>query len=642
MHRPVAAFMIIALALLGLAGWPANTIAQTQSPFTLDVHAGYDGGYRMGEWFVVEVNIANDGPDVGATLEWSFPGQPEEQTFQRTIELPRGARKRISLDVFASGFARNGLVRLLDGSNELVRQDVSLESFDESVFLIGVVSSDPALLNSLEAQQVAGFSTTRVRHIAVSGLPELSAELRGLNALFLHDTDTAALGPAQREAISLWAGQGGQLVISGGVNAQKVASGLADLLPVQAIGALAQGDLAPLVRLANINAPPPNANIAISQAQPRPGAEQVPSGTGLIYRWRYGSGMVIFSAFDFSSLRGWDGEGALWSELLPRQPTLLPGAGATLHQFNLLDRGVLDLPALNLPSTWTILLFLLIYILIIGPLNYVLLRRIGRLELAWLTVPLIVLSFAAGLYLVGWVVRGGQPQFNQVAVVQGVEGQSRGAATSFVGLFSPSRASYTLSFPAATLVSSGSSRSFLISRFDTVVADEAGARTLDVLADVASVTTIVAEAAIDLPLNIQSSLAFDGLGVTGEIRNTGTTTLEDVTIVRGEMFAQLGTLAPGASQQIASGGMRPNFPNSLALANSTVFNRQSMVNLLFDRDALRLRNPGLPSSGSNSAEGVYLLAWIKQPSISIGVNGQTAAQNGLTLYVIRLQASTRG
>ena len=67
-------------------------------------------------------------------------------------------------------------VRLLDGSNELVRQDVSLESFDESVFLIGVVSSDPALLNSLDAQQIAGFSSTRVRHIAADGLPEVKSQ----------------------------------------------------------------------------------------------------------------------------------------------------------------------------------------------------------------------------------------------------------------------------------------------------------------------------------------------------------------------------------------------------------------------------------------------------------------------------------
>ena len=640
MRRLVAALAMASLAVFSLAGWPAATIAQTQSPFTLDIRAGYENGYRLGEWFPVEINVGNDGPDIRATLEWSFPGQPEEQIFQRTIDLPRGARKRVLIDVFANTFARTGLVRILDGSDELARQDVTLESFDESVFLIGVLSSDPALMNSLDAQQVSGYSNTRVRHLVASGLPETVAELRGLNALFLHDIDSAALSPAQREAIGLWVGQGGQLVVSGGVNAQKAAGGLADLLPVQAIGALSQGDLAPLAQLAGNNAPPLAASAALNQAQPRAGAEQLPLGAPLLYQWAYGSGRVIFSAFDLNSLRGWAGEGALWSQLLPRPPTLLPGAGSTLHQFNLLDRGVLKLPVLDLPSTFTILLFLLVYILIIGPLNYVILRRLRRLELAWVTIPVIVLTFAAGLYIVGRVVRGGQPQFNQVAVVQGVEGQGRGGATSFIGLFSPNRSNYTLSFSPGTLVSSGSSRSFLISRFDTVVADEAGARTLDLLADVASVTTIVAEAAIDLPLSVQSNLTVDDSGVQGEIRNTGTSPLEDVTIVRGEMFAELGTLAPGANQQISSGGMQANFPNSLSLNDIDVFDRQSMVNLIFDRDVLRLRNPSLPASGSSNAEGVYLLAWSRDSTVPVVVNGQTATQNGLTLYVIRLQTAT--
>lgn len=630
--RPSTTLVILALALSIYAAWPAGTAAQTQSPVTLAVHAGYDGGYRLGEWFAVEVDAGNDGPDISAVLEWSFPGQPDEQTFQRHIDLPRGARKRVLLDVFANSFARNGQVRLLNGSAELARQDITLESFDSSVFLIGVVSSDPALLNSLSALQLPNYSSARVRHIGATALPESAAELRGLNALFLHDLDSAALSPAQREAIGLWAGQGGQLVVSGGVNAQKATAGLIDLLPIQSLGATTQGDLAALGQLAGGSAPAPAANTALSQAQPRSNAEQLPANSGLIYRWQYGAGAVIFSGFDLNSLRGWAGEGALWSRLLPQAPTLIPGAGATLNQFNLLDRGVLKLPSLNLPSTLTILLFLLTYVLAIGPLNYIVLRRRRRLELAWITIPLVVLVFGAGLYLVGRVLRGGQAQFNQVAVVQGVEGQRRGGATAFIGLFSPSRSSYALTLPAATLVSSGSSRAFLGNRLDTIVADEAGVRTLDVLADVASVTTFVAEAAVDLPVSIQTNLTLDGTGLQGQVRNTGTTTLEDVAIVRGDRFVQLGTLAPGTDQQLASGSLRPSFPNSLALTDSGVFDRQAMVNLLFDRDAVR------QSGTTDEAEGAYMLAWVKQPALEVGVNGQAAPQTGLTLYVIRLQA----
>jgi hypothetical protein len=69
----------------------------------------------------------------------------------------------------------------------------------------------------------------------------------------------------------------------------------------------------------------PNPAAALSPAQPRAGAEQFPPGSGLLFRWQYGSGLVTFSAFDFASLRGWASEGALWDTLLVRQAILAPG-----------------------------------------------------------------------------------------------------------------------------------------------------------------------------------------------------------------------------------------------------------------------------------------------------------------------------
>jgi hypothetical protein len=61
-----------------------------------------------------------------------------------------------------------------------------------------------------------------------------------------------------------------------------------------------------------------------------------------------------------------------------------------------------------------------------------------------------------------------------------------------------------------------------------------------------------------------------------------------------------------------------------------------MLNVLFDRDFIRLTNPGLPSASARD-DGVYLMGWIKQPTVAADVDGQAASQNGLTLYVIRLQ-----
>jgi hypothetical protein len=609
--------------------------AQDETPITLDVRAGFAGAYRLGEWFPVSVSIGNDGPDLRCVLEWSFPGQLGEQTFRQSIDLPRGSRKHVTLDVFARGFARNGQLRVLEGETALVTRDLSLDSADEAVFLAGVISSDPAMLNSLNSLQIAGFSSTQVRHLDAADLPEHTALLRGLNALFLHDLDSAALSPAQRDALGLWVSLGGQLVVSGGVGGQKAADGLADLLPVQVGGSLAEGDLTPLAELAGAGALP-NPVAPLSSAQPRPQAEQLPPGTGLLYRWRYGSGLATFSAFDFAILRGWTGEGALWGRLLERQAVLTPGYGARLSQTSLLERGVLRLPSLNLPSTGVVMVFLLAYVLMIGPINYLVLRRMRRLEWAWLSIPLVVLMFAGGLYVVGVGLRGGQSQINQAAIVQGAEGQSRAFATGFVGLFSPRRAAYTLGFPAQTLVGGSPGRFTANEQFEAVVADESGARSIRVLADVVSVTTFVAEQMVDLPVSVQSNLTSDGSGIRGEVRNTGAGALEDVMIVRGNAFARLGALSPGTSQQIEAGSLQPGFPASAVLTDSGPFDRQEMLRVLFDRDAIRLRNSGL-AGGLSDEQGVYLLGWASQPTIGATIDGQQAMQTGLTLYVIRLK-----
>ncbi|HEU5101103.1 MAG TPA: hypothetical protein VFU22_18890 [Roseiflexaceae bacterium] len=630
----LTSLLVLVLAFGFISAASARAQSQQQSPITLDVRAGYEGAYRLGEWFPIQIDIGNDGPDLRGVLEWSFPGQIDEQTFRQAIDLPRGARKHVTLDAFARGFARNGQLRVLDGENPLIAQDISLDSADEGVFLAGVISSDPAMLNSLNSLQITGFSSTQVRHLDAADLREHAAVLRGLNALFLHDLDSATLTPAQRDALGLWVSLGGQLIVSGGVGGQQAAAGLAGLLPVQVGGALAQGDLTPLAGLARASALP-NPSAPLSPAQPLAQAEQIPPASGLLFRWRYGAGLVTFSAFDFASLRGWIGENGLWANVLTQQSVLAPGYGARLSQTSLLERGVLRLPSLNLPSTAVVLVFLLTYVLVIGPINYLVLRRLRRLEWAWFSVPLVVLVFACGLYAVGVVMRGGQSQVSQAAVVQGAEGQSRGFATGFVGLFSPRRAAYMIGFPAQTLVGGSPGRFTSPDQFEAVVADEAGERSIRVLADVVSVSTFVAEQMVDLPVSVQSSLTNDGSGIHGEVRNTGASALEDVMIVRGSSFARLGTLAPGAAGQVA-GNLQQGFPSSAGLADSGPFDRQEILRALFDRDTIRIRNPGL-GGGVGDEQGVYLLGWANIPTISATLNGQDALQTGITLYVIRLK-----
>jgi hypothetical protein len=627
------AFIIVLLGIAAALAGVSRTAAQGQSAITIEVQAGYDGAYRLGEWFPVAITIANDGPDVQGMLEWRFAGRPDEPTFQHPIDLPRGSRKRVTMDVFAHDLVRSGQLRLLDGSTTLAEQNQPLEAIDQGRFLVGVVSSDPALLNSLNLLSLPGVGSAAVRHMDITTLPESAAALRGVNALFFHDVDTTTLAETQRNALALWVQIGGQLVVSGGGAGQRTAAGLADLLPAEVTGGLIQGDLSVLSQIAGVETPAGTA-ATLSEARPRQRAESLPSGAALLYRWYRGTGTVTFTAFDLASLRGWIGETRLWGRLLVPFDIFAPGLDARQRRLNLLQT-TLRLPSLGLPSAGVLLCFMIGYIFVIGPLNYLVLRRLQRLEWAWLSVPATVLLFAVGLYLVGFGLRGGQSQVNQVAVVQGGEGDSRGFVTAFIGLFSPRRTSYTLAFPSETLVSEAQSWTDLTGENAMVLQGDGAAEVPDVLVDVGSVRTFMAEGAVDVPINIQSEVRSGGGRVDGQLRNTGSQPLEDVLIVRGTTFQSIGTIAPGASREISL-GLAGNFPWGVSLPRTGTFDRQQMLSSLFESGPARFGNPNNSGNQTIDEQGVYMFAWLSSPSVGMNLNGQAAIQDGLTLYIIRL------
>ena len=72
------AFIALLLGMIAALAGAGRVAAQDTPPITVEVQAGYDGAYRLGEWFPVVVTIANDGPDVRGVLDWRFAGRPDE------------------------------------------------------------------------------------------------------------------------------------------------------------------------------------------------------------------------------------------------------------------------------------------------------------------------------------------------------------------------------------------------------------------------------------------------------------------------------------------------------------------------------------------------------------------------------------
>jgi hypothetical protein len=99
----------------------------------------------------------------------------------------------------------------------------------------------------------------------------------------------------------------------------------------------------------------------------------------------------------------------------------------------------------KLPVTW-LLLLLIVYLVVIGPLDQRWLKRIGRPMLTWITFPCYVVLFSLLIYFIGYKLRAGESEWNELHVVdvlpKGEQVELRGQ--TYASVYSPSNQRYTL------------------------------------------------------------------------------------------------------------------------------------------------------------------------------------------------------
>ena len=665
-----AASMPVALMLGTLFPQPAR--AQT----TVEPTAGLGGYYRSQRWLPLQAVLTNQGTPTRVEVRARFAVGVEDAHEYRIPErtLQSGAIQGHTLYIQAprSYSAQTLIVDLYRDGRLLNTVRPQLEIVGEGNWLVVGIGPTSSLIQlttvTLKAQQASEIrggmpgsmnQTPRIKvaTLAPGKAPDRWQGLQAADLVVLGDVSERDFTPEQMSALTDYVTSGGKLVITGGVNWNRLTTpAFADLLPVRVRGSTTASSLPGLRGMARPDLPP--GRFALCQAVHKPGsrvlAEQ--GDTPLVVEGRHGSGRVVYLAFDPQRppFTVWGGVNEMWKSILLDRgdSAILPAITMNEGDYNeyqglgsgqaRLAESPYSISQLDIPAFYVVALFLLSYIVVLVPVNYYFLKARDKKEYAWLTTPAIVALFSVGAYLIGYGFKGGRTLVVKVAVIEAHAGERTAAGLAYAGIFSPRKAGYDVQSAhsggagadaAATLLSeppSARAGGLRILQDDTQ-------RIHDMQIDMWAMRVIKAEGITRLGNGISARREPRGKQVTWTVRNDSPYSLDDCYAVLGGTSVPVRPLPAG--QQISF----TETPGSYT-GGGTMLPQDLVSKARGGREELRVKRALLrplcePYQGAGAwvpPQHPMLVGWVREPVMTLQVNGAAPRERGAALMVVHL------
>ncbi len=416
-----AAFTLLCVLSL-LAGKENNTVyareERAAGTFTGDVAMlkQEDNGY------VMQVTVGNSGADFTGTVQVIFAGFDYGNcAYQTQITLPSQGKKQFTVNITdtAADATRGGLCALnfLDEKGELLQSIEFGNVLEHAVTdgLVGVLSDDFAGLSFMEADGETIDIQGRVFPLRLLELNEgnLSEYLDGLYYLIIDQFDVSSLSDESIELIQDWVEDGGWLMVGTGEYAAQTLSGFdRNFLDVDIEGVSVPGE----------------ENVASVYAEPSGYSYSMYTNDGvdftdmaiaeLDYSMMGGS---FYDSSDNPAVCGPVGNGGMavyFCSFSDAELQKLSGysVASIYEEFNNFgykydeyseweysrERALsfIDSINTNVDFTW-LKVMILVYVVLVGPVLYLILRKCRKCEWYWFCVPALGVLFIAGVYFLG-------------------------------------------------------------------------------------------------------------------------------------------------------------------------------------------------------------------------------------------------
>lgn len=564
---------------------------RTAATPTIDkVNVGFNGSYQNGTWIPVQVTLSNAGADFSGELSITLPKaaynvpSPDSRTdtYQQEINLPTGAQKQVTLNLplgpASLGSNTTITVNLLDTTGHRVVSKQATVPMSNNTVLVGILTDTPNNFDRLNVGLSDLLKTAgQTVNLSAATLPTRSELLQNFSVIVLDDFSSSSLSQVQLAALENWINKGGRLIVAGGPEWQNTLRPLpASLLPVTLNGSGTVAAGTPIFPISAVGHTPQRtspAALPIVRTQVRTGSTVLQAGENgklpLIVREQSGQGSIYFIAYDpaLEPLASWQQTNELWKSLLLR--TIGDRILTNVSTSNAIGPKGMPAPSMSsllqsffpnaYPSLWLILALLVSYILILGPIRMIIVRRTRRRQYSWRIVLVTILVFTLLSYGLALKQKGTSIVNSSITILQLNHPNTTGSSghmITYLGIFVPNQGDYTVHIPGTSLVNSdqsaypyqpqntGTQLTTITSRQNGTDADLKGV-------DIWTNRTLVAQHDTHTTGGLVSHLQLQQNVISGTVTNTLPYALDDAYVAADNSYIALGKLPANSTRSIS-------------------------------------------------------------------------------------------
>lgn len=561
---------LLALILFIFIDSDFSVHAKGSQSLDLDVSIGFEGKVKEGFPTVLKVTITNSGKAFSGDFVADIPSTYNAGSATvLPIEIAAGETKSFSIYLegvsselayniqqnnnfsFYEGGIEKGKLVKHTGDKGLVVQNISSDSKTMLVLTTreDEISNIEDLRRTLNADLITYYTSSKDDPY----LDEDYRGLRGIDLIVVDDFAIQDLSEKQQNALLQWVQNGGDIIFAPTTTAKNGLGVFEQFKPLYVSDELQQIDPVALKNYTSTNEEDSTIQIFTSTFTEQGKPLFLLDVNRLSGATDVGSGRVIqltFPLYD-SNLKTLSGYGQIVKNSF--------GITGSVTQISKIDYAsnwsyINELFDTFSISVWLLILGIVVYMVVIGPVLYNVLKKKDMREKLWWIIPVIAIATSLVIFLFGAKDRIFTPQVHQMALYTINEDDSLTGMYNN-SILTNSSGDYTFSMDENTsAVSSNSSENYMESNnlhLNSYVKETANGKKI-VLKDLNywSVNSISGETLIYDVGNITTNLKFENEQLTGTVTSTLPVDLKDVKILSGAGTIDLPDLPGGQTIEI--------------------------------------------------------------------------------------------